>query len=162
MLDIVTTSDDRENVLRRQATKIDDPTSEEMRTLVVRMIETMREADGVGLAAPQIGRSIRLFVVEVDGRVSVFFNPVITEYSEDREVSEEGCLSIPGVFRDVPRSGRIRMEFVDINGKRSVIAAEGFLARVLQHEFDHLEGTLFTDRIVLGAIDPNTSNAYVL
>ncbi|NTW15124.1 MAG: peptide deformylase [Candidatus Moranbacteria bacterium] len=161
MLDILTVSNDSEGILRRRAAKVDDPTSDEMRALIPEMIETMRE-DGVGLAAPQIGRSIRLFVVEVDGRVSVYFNPVIVRYSEERSVTEEGCLSVPGVWKNVSRPEGIRMEYTDINGKRSTIDAGGFLARVLQHEYDHLEGILFTDRADTEPVDDTLKNAYVI
>ncbi|NTW30528.1 MAG: peptide deformylase [Candidatus Moranbacteria bacterium] len=147
MLDIVTINSPNHDILRRRAERVNDPTETAMRTLVADMIDTMRVADGVGLAAPQIGRSIRLFVIETGGRVSVFFNPDIIRYSEERSASEEGCLSVPGQFFSVERANAITMEYNDPEGRKRRIEAEGFLAIVLQHEYDHLEGILMIDRV---------------
>ena len=147
MLEVITVQNDPDHILRRQAERISDPTSPEMRTLVSEMIETMRREDGVGLAAPQIGRSVRLFVIETAGRVSVFFNPNIVSYSEETIMSEEGCLSVPGEFSMIDRSKRISMEYQDTDGKKKTFVAEDFLATVLQHEYDHLDGKLMIDRV---------------
>lgn len=158
MFDIVTATDDKQGVLRRQAARIPDPTAPGMGELVSEMITVMRRSDGVGIAAPQIGLPIRLFVIETGGRVSVFFNPNIVSYSEEKSVSEEGCLSVPGEFYPIERSSRISMEYQDIEGKKSRIDADGFLAVVLQHEYDHLEGILIVDRFK----KQKPENAYAL
>lgn len=156
MLDIVTGEDTP--VLRRKADAVGDPASEEIRTLIPEMVETMREAEGVGLAAPQIGRSIRLFVVEVNGQVSVFMNPVLESRSEGSIVFEEGCLSLPGKFLPIERAERVTVSYDDIRGKRQVLSADGFLAIVIQHEMDHLDGTLIVDRYG----NQSAKNAYAL
>ena len=110
------------------------------------MVRTMRKAEGVGLAAPQVGLSIRLCVIELSGAVSAFFNPKITSISKETTVSEEGCLSLPGEFFPIVRSEKITVRYDDIDGNPQKLKAEGFLAIVLQHEIDHLEGTLIINR----------------
>ncbi|MEI7749457.1 MAG: peptide deformylase [Candidatus Moraniibacteriota bacterium] len=146
MIDVITLTGPGHDVLRRQTTKVADPTAPDMRALVSEMIETMRTADGVGLAAPQVGRSIQLFIIETEGRISVFFNPRIVSHSEETAVSEEGCLSVPGEFYMIERPRGITMEYEDTEGKKCRVDAEGFLAVVLQHEYDHLDGILIVDR----------------
>jgi peptide deformylase len=146
MTDIVTIENDSESILRQRAARIADPTTSEMRELVTEMIRMMRIADGVGIAAPQIGRSLRLFVTETDGRVSVFFNPNIVSYSDEKTSSEEGCLSVPNTYYMIDRSRSITMEYQDIEGKKARLDASGFFAYVLQHEYDHLDGILIVDR----------------
>lgn len=148
MLDIITTESPDKDMLRKKAARITDPTAVEVCALVSEMIEAMRVYDGVGLAAPQIGHSLRLFVIEVGGRVSVFFNPRIVSYSEEISVSEEGCLSVPGQFFMIRRPRSITMEYEDTDGKVRSVDAEGFLAVVLQHEYDHLDGILVIDRFM--------------
>lgn len=137
-------------VLRRKA----DPVVEfdaGLEALVAGMFECMYREAGVGLAAPQVGRSRRVFVVDVaeDGRERVrraFVNPVIVE-QEGRIVAEEGCLSIPGLRQDVKRAARVVVEARDERGEPFRVEAEGLLARALQHETDHLDGILFIDRL---------------
>jgi peptide deformylase len=146
MLDIVTVKSPNAEVLRKRSAKIPVPVSKEMLEELPEMIETMRRADGVGLAAPQVGRSIRLFVIEVDGRVSIFLNPNIVFRSKETATGEEGCLSRPGEFYPITRSKRITVEYDDLDGKRLSLDAEGFSAVVIQHEYDHLEGILISDR----------------
>lgn len=144
MLTLVT--GENTEILRTKAKKVKDPTSEEMKKLIPEMIETMRKADGVGLAAPQIGLSIRLCVIEIDHTVSVFFNPKITSASKETVIFEEGCLSLPGDFFPIVRSEKITVRYDDEDGHPQKLKAEGFLAIVLQHEIDHLEGTLIINR----------------
>ena len=117
--------------------------------LVDAMFDTMIEADGVGLAAPQVGISKRLFVVDTrrDGERIAFINPEIIETSDDSVPYEEGCLSIPGVYHDVMRPSRVTINAQDVKGKHFTIHAEGLLARAIQHENDHLHGKLFIDRL---------------
>ena len=139
-------------VLRRKAAEITE-FDETLRALVEDMRETMAAYNGVGLAANQIGVLQRVLVVDVpvgqEERVrQTLVNPVILERSGS-ESGEEGCLSIPGIFEDVTRSRVIRVRALDETGKAIELEAEGYLARALQHEVDHLDGVLFTDRLSL-------------
>ncbi len=144
MLTIVT--GEETEILRKKAAKVKDPTSEEMKTLIPEMVRTMRKAEGVGLAAPQVGLSIRLCVIEQGGAISVFFNPKITSMSKETTISEEGCLSLPGEFFPIVRSEKITVRYDDAAGNPQKLKADGFLAIVLQHEIDHLEGILIINR----------------
>jgi len=146
------------SVLRREGEEIPE-NSDELQQLIKDMHETMRASDGVGLAAPQIGKSMRLFVVdaspmsengkdpELQAFKKAFINPVILERSEDAESAEEGCLSIPGIREEVPRPSRIRIEYYDEDWTLREEEYEGTRARIIQHEYDHLDGILFIDRI---------------
>jgi len=115
-------------------------------TLLKDMAKTMLEKDGIGLAAPQIGKNIRLIVVNTKDGVLIMFNPVITKKSLRKVWEQEGCLSLPDIFGDVKRHKKILCIFKDKNGKHTKIEAEGLLARVIQHEIDHLDGILFIDK----------------
>ena len=150
MLPIIT--GETQEVLHRHVERVADPTTPEMRALIPEMVETMRKADGVGLAAPQIDRSISLCVIEINGVVSVYFNPKILRHSEGKVIFEEGCLSLPGEFFPIPFMLRLGA------GKSRKLTATGFLAIVLQHEIDHLEGTLIVDRYR----SQHIKNAYAL
>ncbi|NLA11766.1 MAG: peptide deformylase [Firmicutes bacterium] len=122
--------------------------SEAVLHLLEDMAETMYEYKGVGLAAPQIGITRRLIVVDPgEDRLMKLINPQIIEMEGSQE-GPEGCLSVPGIYGEVPRATRVVVEALDPGGKAVRIEAEGFLARILQHEIDHLEGTLFIDRAV--------------
>ena len=113
--------------------------------LIDSMAETMYAADGVGLAAPQVGISQRIIVIDVGEGLIALVNPVIVN-SEGLESASEGCLSIPGVYGEVERNALVTVEGLDRNGKTIRITADGLLARALQHEIDHLEGILFIER----------------
>lgn len=116
--------------------------------LINDMWETMREAPGVGLAAPQVGESIRVLVAEYEDEAVALVNPEIIKRSEDEELGTEGCLSIPGYLGDdVARATAITVKARDPKGKEVRVKAEGWFARILQHEIDHLDGVLYTDRI---------------
>ena len=105
----------------------------------------MYKYDGIGLAAPQVGRSIRAVVIDVgDGRLLELINPVITA-REGAAVDSEGCLSVPGIFGEVERSEKVTVEYMTRYGKRRTLEADNLLARCVQHELDHLEGILFID-----------------
>jgi peptide deformylase len=122
---------------------------EDLKGLAARMFELMRENRGVGLAAPQVGMNLRMFVMNHSGEPEddrVYVNPVLTE-AEGSESAEEGCLSLPGLHVDVDRSKTLRMQAQDLDGKPIDQVETGYLARIWQHEFDHLNGTLLTDRM---------------
>jgi len=128
-----------------------------LRTLLDNMYETMYQADGVGLAAPQIGLEDRILVVDLkpcekdDPSCSdfkkTFINAHIIERDGEEVLMEEGCLSIPNIHEKVPRPNRIRIQYLDENGQPHDEVYEGYKARVIQHEYDHLDGILFIDRI---------------
>ena len=125
-----------------------DPSLQEM---IKDMIETMYMAPGIGLAATQVGRPIRVIVFDVtpkdqDRKPTVLINPEIIE-AEGEQTQEEGCLSVPEYYSDVKRSAKVRVRGLDQEGKPVEICGEGILATVLQHEIDHLDGILFIDRI---------------
>ena len=133
-------------ILRQKAKKVHrfDPS---LLKLVDDMFETMHHANGVGLAAPQIGMSIRVFVAEYEDRKVAVFNPEIVK-AEGEALGTEGCLSIPGYVGDnIRRATKILVKGQDVHGKSIRINAEGWFARILQHEIDHLDGILFTDRL---------------
>ncbi|MGI6037671.1 MAG: peptide deformylase [Limnochordia bacterium] len=133
-------------VLRKKAAPVSKITKQ-LRKLVRDMQATMEEAAGVGLAAPQVGVSLRLIVVAVGEENLVLFNPqIIEETGEDIDV--EGCLSIPGLNGYVKRAAQVTVIGYDERGKKVTLTAEGLLARALQHEIDHLDGILFVDRLI--------------
>jgi peptide deformylase len=148
-----------EPVLRRKAKKV-KAFDQELKQLTEDMVETMHVSDGVGLAAPQIGVSERIIVVQMPeeyeepdaGTLFVLINPEITEADDERLIASEGCLSIPGITGAVPRAGKIKVKAQTVKGKPVRIKAEGYLARIFQHEIDHLDGVLFIDRVE----DPET------
>lgn len=137
-----------EEVLRKKSVPIkDEEINDELRALAGEMFETMESANGVGLACPQIGKNIRMFVAEADDDVKrVFINPQIIATSDDSVPYEEGCLSVPQVYENIMRPSKVTVQAQDQNGKKFTLEAEGLLARIIQHENDHLEGVIFIDR----------------
>ncbi len=138
-------------VLRRRAAPVEEVTGE-TRRLVRDMFDTMYHSEGIGLAAPQVGISERILVVDVTEEdetrhVLALVNPVITRSSRDTDKGVEGCLSIPGIEETVTRPARITVEGLSPDGEPVRIEAAGLLARALQHEVDHLDGVLFIDRV---------------
>lgn len=129
----------------REETRPVERITPELRQLIEDMFETMYAARGIGLAAPQVGRSERLAVVDVDDEPMVLINPEILESSGDTERSEEGCLSIPDVYGDVERPASVRVRAMDRDGNVFEREAGGLLARCMQHEIDHLHGKMFID-----------------
>lgn len=133
--------------------KVSEPVTEfnrELETLAQNMIETMHASRGIGLAAPQVGNSIRLIVVDVTSNQSaplILVNPKIIEKSKERQTFEEGCLSFPGVFEKLGSSAKITVEYQLTDGSKVQIGAEGILAVCIQHEIDHLDGRLIFDRM---------------
>ncbi len=151
MLDIVCYPDP---ILRRVSTEIKEITPE-IRELAAEMFETMYKNTGIGLAAPQIGKNIRLFVIDIRDpehpEKLVFINPVITSKSKEKEKFEEGCLSLPEVSANVTRPVEVTVKALDLEGKEFVLEADGMLARCIQHEYDHLDGIVFTDKVSLAS-----------
>lgn len=151
----IVTIDEGNPVLRQKARRVREVTPA-IQQLMDDMVETMRDAPGVGLAGPQVDVLLRVIVVEVPRDFEApeagtwlyaLANPEIARMSEEIEEGEEGCLSIPGCYGYVKRAAAVTVKGLDRSGKRVRIKAEGFLARVLQHEIDHLEGILFIDHI---------------
>ena len=142
-----------QTILRHKAHKVSD-FGPAFQTLVDDMIETMRQAPGVGLAAPQVAESIRLIVVEygdeeneeIPPKLYVMANPEITRTSQDTLVGTEGCLSVPGVQGDVERFVSVTVKGLNRHGRPMTVKAKGWLARIFQHEIDHLDGVLFVER----------------
>ena len=135
-----------EEILRQKAQPVEQ-INEEIKQLASDMMETMIEADGVGLAAPQIGKSLRMFVIMADDNVKrVFINPQIIKTSTEVGPYDEGCLSIPQVYESIVRPLEVTVQAYDENGKRFTLDADGLLARCIQHENDHLDGILYIDR----------------
>ena len=143
-------------VLRKVAEDI-TPDYPELKTLIDNMYETLERSEGIGLAAPQIGLSIRLVVINLDlisddlpeykGFVHAFINPHILEVGGEEVNMEEGCLSLPGIHETVKRGDKIRVKYMDENFVPHDEWVEGYLARVMQHEFDHLDGKMFVDHL---------------
>lgn len=160
---------DPDPVLREKAKRI-KTFDGNLRKLVDDMFETMHAENGVGLAAPQIGQSVRLLVAELEanrregekGFKVALCNPEIVKFSDEKATDTEGCLSIPGWVGDVPRHTSITVKAQTPEGKEVRIKAQDYYARVLQHEIDHLNGVLFTDRIedisTLHKLSPQTSD----
>ena len=137
-------------VLRQETTPVAAVTDEH-RKLIDDMFETMHRAQGIGLAAPQVGRTERIAVVDVEGgkQPLALINPQIVSSSASTEKSEEGCLSIPDIFGDVERPESVVVRALDRDGRAIEISASGLLARCMQHEIDHLDGKLFLDYLSL-------------
>ena len=145
----------------RQPTEEVNGNSDELQKLVGDMLETMEEAKGIGLAAPQVGRTERLFVVDVSAILTdhfepgevipdqpmVFINPTVLDESDELVTFEEGCLSIPDVHEEIDRPDQVRIQYLDRQLRKQIGEFNGMLARVVQHEYDHVEGILFIDHI---------------
>lgn len=151
ILPIVTYNDE---VLREKTTEVNELTPE-IQNFIEDLYETMYNADGVGLAAPQVGQLHRIFVIDPDpisedleGKVygpMTFINPKIVKKWGEEKPYREGCLSLPDLFEEVVRPTSIEVHYLDQNFEAKILEADGFLSRVIQHEYDHLEGVLFID-----------------
>ena len=141
----------------RKVTEDITPDYPELQQLIQNMFETLQQAEGIGLAAPQIGLPIRLVIIDLDPLAEdfpeykdfrkVYINAHIIETSDETDSMEEGCLSLPGIHEKVTRPTRIRVQYADENFNENDEWVDGYLARVMQHEFDHLEGKVFVDRL---------------
>lgn len=135
-------------ILRQKSRKVKDILNAEIQQFIKELGETMLAADGLGLAANQVDRDLRILIVNLQGQPKVFINPVIYLKSWKKEIGEEGCLSFPGVYALIKRSLVIHLFYQDEQGRWRHLKAKGLLARVLQHEIDHLNGVLFIDKTV--------------
>ena len=152
LLEIVSIPDP---VLRRKARKVTE-FGPDLQTLIDNMLETMRNAPGVGLAAPQVAEPLRVIVVEYGDeddeekppKTYALVNPEITRFSKESVVGTEGCLSVPNMVGDVERPEAVTVKGLNRHGQPTTIKAKGWLARIFQHEIDHLDGVLFVDRAI--------------
>jgi len=138
------------NKLLRQISESVEKVSEEEKKLMDDMLDTMYEAPGIGLAAIQIGIPKRIIVMDISREQNkkeprYFVNPIIKNQNEEKSIYEEGCLSVPDQFAEIERPNACEVEYLDYNGKKQLLKAEGLLATCIQHEMDHLEGILFID-----------------
>lgn len=140
-------------VLRKELSRVGDVTDEIVR-LTLDMFTTMKNADGIGLAANQVGRDLAITVIDISGvegyedlRPLTLINPVVDAFSEEEEPYEEGCLSLPDLRADVIRPSEVQVRYYDLNMTEHVLQAGGLLARVMQHEIDHLNGIYFFDHL---------------
>ncbi len=143
-LEIITGKD---NPVLRATSKPVNKVTKDIKKLVDRMQETVRIAKGVGIAAPQVGQNVRIFIAQISDTFLTFINPEITDFSEATEIGEEGCLSLPGQWGNVERAKDITVQFEDEKGRVQKLNLSKMDARVVQHELDHLDGILFLDRI---------------
>jgi len=144
MLDIIKWPDQQ---LKKHSVVVPDINGD-IQTLVSEMFDVMDRGKGVGLAGVQVGKLFRLFITRVpNDSPRLFINPDILETSIEMEPFEEGCLSIPGIFTDVIRSSSVRVQAWNLKARPFTLTVDGYLARVIQHEFDHLSGIVFLDRI---------------
>jgi peptide deformylase len=145
---ILTAPDPRLQAVSKDVEAVTDAT----RKLIDEMAESMYAADGIGLAAIQIGEPVRVLVIDLDQKEGkknavAYINPKITWASDEMAVFEEGCLSVPEIWDDVERPARIKAEYLDRDGNKQALEADGLLATCLQHEMDHLNGVLFIDHL---------------
>lgn len=133
--------------LRVKSKKIDTKNIDKTIKKLAKNLElTMRENNGIGLAAPQTGNAVRLIVIRYEEGIKILINPEIIKKSRIKEWDEEGCLSVPNTYGKVRRNKKISCIYLDLKGKKQKIQANGLLARVIQHEIDHLDGVLFIDK----------------
>jgi peptide deformylase len=144
LLPILTYPDPR---LKKKTREIENPKDPLIQELIFDMLETMKENNGMGLAAPQVGKSLRLCVIRFERKTYILINPKIKSKSWGKEIAEEGCLSFPGQFIPIKRSKKVKVAAQNKSGKEITLEAQGLLARALQHEIDHLDGILYIERI---------------
>ena len=143
MLKVITNPNE---ILRKKSQKVADISNKKIQDLIPEMIETMLIEDGVGLAAPQIGENIRMVVINHKDNTLVMINPKIIKKSFIKEWGEEGCLSVPNKYGEVKRHKRVVVKYQNEGSENKELKAHGLLARIVQHELDHLDGILFIDK----------------
>ena len=139
----------KDPVLKKRCKKI-RKINHKIKKIVVDMAQTMEKGQGVGLAAPQVGILKRIIVIKTDlrsQRILALINPKIVKRGREKEKGEEGCLSFPGIFLEIKRAKEVKVKAININGEKVNLKAKGILARILQHEIDHLNGVLFYSRL---------------
>jgi peptide deformylase len=149
-------------ILRQKSTKV-DKIDKSIKKFAKDLLKTMVKANGLGIAAPQVGINKRLFITTFDegsehAMAVLMINPEILWHSDDTDIAEEGCLSLPKLYKPVPRSTAIRVKFQDLKGTEHVLELEGLNARVVQHENDHLDGILFIDKAVESKLSDDDSS----
>ena len=162
------------NKILRQVSKPVESVGDEERKLMKDMLETMYDANGIGLAAIQIGIPKRIIVMDLSKNGEkkeprYFVNPIIKNKNEKKNTYEEGCLSVPNQFAEIDRPSRCEVEYLDFNGDKKILKADGLLATCIQHEMDHLEGILFIDYLsklkksmIIKKLSKNKSNRIVV
>lgn len=133
-------------VLRKVSAPV-EKIDEKIEQLLNDMAETMYDAPGVGLAAPQVGVNLRIVTIDVDGKLRKIINPKIIDSSNEEEIVEEGCLSVPTVYEKVKRPITVKVKYTNEKGEEVMEETDGLLARAFQHEIDHLNGVVFVDKI---------------
>jgi peptide deformylase len=136
------------SILRKKAEEVASDLIPDVKQLITDMIETVNNAKGIGIAAPQVGKSLRIVIINTEDEPMILINPVIVSHSWRKVIDEEGCLSVPGKFGLIKRPVNVKVETLDENGKFIKFKAKGLFARVIQHELDHLDGILFIDKVI--------------
>lgn len=148
ILPIETELEKTNTILRARSEEVRDILAPEIQHFIRDMHDTLANTDnGIGLAAPQVGKNIRIFIAspELGLNQTVFINPVIIKVSGENELMEEGCLSVPGLYGNTPRAASLKLEAYNERGRKFKMKADGLIAQLIQHEIGHLDGTLFKD-----------------
>ena len=162
MAKVLTILHEPDPFLRRTMKPVTDPAAKEIKQLIDDMVLTMRKAKGIGLAATQVGYDGRVIVIETKNGALACVNPEIVKTSNDKEPGEEGCLSVPGTYGFVERFKRVTVRSFDEKGQQQTHEAAGLLARVFQHEIDHLNGIVFIDKVEDFSGQDATENAVAI
>ena len=133
-------------MLNKKTSEIDDVNDLEVKELISEMMQEMEKNNGLGIAAPQVGKLKRICIVKLDGKTHVLVNPKITKKSWKKEISEEGCLSFPGIFVPIKRHSKVTVHCLNEKGEKKIIQATDLLSRAFQHEIDHLDGITIEER----------------
>ena len=133
-------------ILRQKTDAVSDPLNPQIQELIGKMTAAMQSEQGLGLAAPQVGKSLKLCLVNDEGEILVLINPKITAFSKKKIIINEGCLSFPGKFCRIERPEKIKVRYLDAKGQKKKLKALGITARAIQHEIDHLNGILLIDK----------------
>lgn len=133
-------------ILNKKTALVENVNDPEIKSLISEMLFELEKNNGLGIAAPQVGKSLRVCIIKLEGKTHVLINPQIIKKSWRKEVGEEGCLSFPGIFVPIKRHAKVTVRTLDEKGESRTLKAKGLLARAFQHEIDHLEGITIEDR----------------